>query len=341
MKKRSLTLLVILIIIFIVLVNYKGNTKSFFLDFINPLKIEYLKLTNISSNYLKQQKDIEKLQKENNKLKILLIEQSNYLDELSKIYKLLPSLAKKPYKSIYLTDTISYVKLNKLNEIILTKPKNMKIEEHHPYGLMQNDVVAGVAQYKNGNLYGYLITHPKCTFSVVIGSDKIQGVAQGNNKDGMTVKFIPRWAKIKIGDLVKTSGLDNIFYPNIPVGEVTAIEVLDIYKKAKIRIFANIRKPSTFFLISDSRPYMTTDYMPDTSFPNKVYPFVPTDTNRTVSNQASQTQEDIVEPHSLDEQDYIKLFGSGLIWQDRLEFEHEEDEGQSQDSSVKKFNPSF
>jgi len=323
MKKRSLILLIVLIVLFVISTKYHGISKSFFLDFINPVKVSYLKLTNISDSYLKQQENILKYEKENNRLKKLLIEQSNYIDQLSKIYKLIPSLVKKPYKNIYLTDTISYVKLNRLNEIILTTPKNFNFEDKKPYGLLQNDIVSGIAQYKDGKLYGYLLSNPKCTFSVVIGDKKVNGVAQGDNKNGMIIKFIPRWSKIKIGDIVNTSGLDNIFFPKIPVGIVTDIKTLDRYKEAKVKVYANLSKPSTFFLISDATPYLTTDYTPKTSFPNKFYPFVPASSNVEQDINTTQTKDQTISPESVDEQEYLELFKSKFIWQNRLEFEEE------------------
>ena len=340
MKRRNFTVLFILVIAFVVLTKYNGTAKSFFLDFINPIKTAYLNLTDLSSSYLSQKEKIRRLEKQNSKLNIVLIEQSRYIQELSKVYKLLPSLAKKPYKSIYLVNTISYVKLNRLNEIMLTTPKNLDLKENNPYGLMQNDVASGVARFKDGKLYGFMLSHPKCTFSVIIGKDKVNGVAQGDGNKGMIIKFIPRWSKIEIGDIVKTSGLDNIFYPNIPVGEVTDIEVLDRYQKVKMKIYANINKPSIFFLISDPRPYLTTDYMPKTSFPNKVYPFVPTDENSSDESYPTQTKENVVEPENINEQDYLKLFNSEIIWQNQLQFEHEEEENITNENNqtFKKFN---
>jgi len=321
MKKRGFLLLIISVIFFIIINRYNGITKSFFLDIINPIKVAYLKFTNISDSYLKQQENILKLQNENNKLKKLLIEQSNYIEELSKIYKLIPSLAKKPYKSIYLTNTISYIKLNKLNEIILTTPKNFTFKDKKPYGLLQNDVVSGIAQYRDGKLYGYLLSNPKCTFGVLIGKNRVNGIAQGDNKNGMLIKFIPRWSDIQIGDIIKTSGLDNIFFPNVPVGIVTDVKLLDRYKEAKVKVYANLSKPTIFFLISDPTPYLTTDYTPNTSFPNKIYPFVPIDSNVSSENQAVQTKDNIVEPKMKKEDDYFNLFNSDFIWQNRLDIQ--------------------
>ena len=322
MKKRSLLLLIILVVLFVIFTKYNGVAKSFLLDIINPIKITYQKITNISDSYLTQQEKILKLEEENNKLKQTLIRQSNYMARLSEIYRDLPSLEKKPYKNIYIVNTISYVKLNKLNEILLTTPKNFKFKKNKPYGFLQNDVAAGIALYDDGKLYGYLLSNPKCTFSVKIGKNEINGIAQGDNKGGMIIKYIPRWSKISIGDKVVTSGLDNIFYPNITVGQITDIKLLDRYKEARVKVVANLAKPSVFFLIADATPYLTTNYIPKTSFPNKVYPFVPIDNNVSMeNNDTTQTKEDIVEPEYMNEQEYLKMFNSDIIWQNPLKFD--------------------
>jgi rod shape-determining protein MreC len=322
MKKRSLLLLIALTVVFVISIRNNGVIKSFFLDFINPIKSAYLNLTNISDSYLEQQKSITTLQKENARLNKLLLEQSNYLEQLSKIYKLLPSLSKKPYKSIYLVDTISYIKLNRLNEIMLSSPTNLKVKKDKLYGLMQKDVASGISREIDGKLYGYLLSHPKCTFSVIIGSENISGIAQGNDKGGMIVKFIPRWSNIKIGDSVKTSGLDNIFFPNTPVGTVTDVKTLDTYKLATIKVFANLSKPKLFFLISDATPYLTTDYVPKTSFPNRVYPYIPKK-NSDSTNEAQQTKDSTIEPQIVNEVDYLKVINTDFIWNNKLEFQEE------------------
>jgi len=320
-KKRSFLLLVLLIIGFVISTRYDGAVRSFFLDFLNPIKVSYLKFQNIGSSYLVQQQNILKLQRENNQLKKLLIEQSNYIDQLSKVYKIVPSLVKKPYKSIYLVNTISYLKLNKLNEIMLTSPKDFKLKDDKLYGLIQNDVVAGIAIPKDNKLYGYLLSNTKSTFSVVIGKDSINGIAQGNGVNSIVIKYIPRWSDVKIGDKVRTSGLDNIFFPNIPVGVVTDVNTLDRYKEAKVKIYAKLAKPTIFFLISDSTPYITNEYIPKTTFPNRDYPFIPVGKNNNSSATVTQTKDDIAQPKPVEDNNYLDILDSNPFWKQSLQIE--------------------
>jgi len=319
MKKRSLLLLIILILFFVTATKYNGAVKGFFLDFINPIKIAYNNFIKASDSYIQQKENIARLKEQNSKLEKLLIEQSRYIDELSKIYKLIPSLVNKPYKNLYIVNTISYVKLNKLNEIILTTPKNFKFKPKKLYGLIQKDVACGVAKFEGNKLYGYLLSNKKSIFSVAIGKKNVNGIAQGNGQNGLIINYIPRWSKIKVGDIVKTSGLDDLFFPNIPVGVITSIKNLDTYKSAKVNIYANLTNPSTFFLISDATPYLTTNYTPDTSFPDHVYPYVPAASKSDLNNSASQTKDDIVNPEYEQEPDYNQLFNYNLFLNQQLE----------------------
>ena len=69
----------------------------------------------------------------------------------------------------------------------------------------------------------------------------------------MIIKFIPKWHKVKAGDKVVTSGLDNIFFANIPVGIVTKVEVQSAYTVAYIKTFSDILHPKTFFVINNAK----------------------------------------------------------------------------------------
>jgi rod shape-determining protein MreC len=213
------------------------------------------------------------------------------------------------------------VKLNRLDEVLLTTPKELKNKKKQLYGLTQNDVVAGIVENISGKFYAFLLSHPKSTFGVTIGTKNIHGIAQGDGKKGMIIKFIPRWAKVNIGDTVKTSGLDNIFFPNIPVGIVTNVQTLDQYKQATIRVYANLSKPSTFFLISDPTPYLTTNYNPQTAYPGKIYPYIPINSKKSNEESgAKQTKDDIIDPTLLNEEDYKQVFDFGYLLDSSIKF---------------------
>jgi len=253
MKTKAIVIVLLLLVVAVLLTKNNDRIEGTILNSINPLKQSYQKFTqdieNKSKSYIFQTETIERLSKENRILRQRMLEQLHYLNQIKNIYNVLPDLKKFPENSISVSETISYVKLNSFSQIILTKPKDLK--EDNLYGLIQGTVVAGVASIKNNQLYGYLTSDDKCRFSVFIGKEKAPGIAIGMSRDKMIVKFIPKWHNVKKGDKVITSGLDKIFFSNVPVGIVTEIEVQSAYSVAYIKPYTNALNPKTFFVITN------------------------------------------------------------------------------------------
>lgn len=323
MKTRIIIILILLLILGVLLSRNDRRITDTLLNVINPIKQNYKAFTQEieekGHSYLFQKESIEKLTRENRILRKRLLEQTHYIRQIKEIYSILPQLSKLPVKNISLTNTISYVKLNSFSQIILTKPKG--VSEKHLYGLIQNDVVAGIAQVHSNQLYGYLTSDSKCRFSVFIGKEKAPGIAIGLEKNLMIVKFIPKWHKIKKGDKVVTSGLDDIFFADLPVGVVLKVDVQSAYKVAYIKTYADVFHPKVFFLINNPAATLTQGFDANrTSFPVPECPKVPLiDRNITESNQSilpevapeenltepqissipsriDQTQEEVIEP---------------------------------------------
>jgi len=262
MKTRIIFIILLLLILGVLLTRNDERITNTLLNIINPIKQNYKAFTqeieDKGQSYLFQKEAIEKLSKENRILRKRLLEQTHYIKQVKDIYEVLPRLSKLPVHNIALTSTISYVKLNSFSQIILTKPKNLT--EKKIYGLMQDSVVAGIARLKNNQLYGYLTSDPKCRFSVFVGQEQAPGIAIGMEKNNMIVKFIPKWHKIKKGDKVLTSGLDNIFFAGLPVGIVTKVDVHSAYKVAYIKTYADVFHPKVFFLIEDAKATLTSGF---------------------------------------------------------------------------------
>jgi rod shape-determining protein MreC len=317
MKTRLIIIVILLLVLTVLLTRNDERITDTLLGIINPIKQNYKNITqNIedkSHSYIFQKESIEKLSRENRILRKRLLEQTHYIKQVKNIYDVLPQLSKLPIHNISITETISYVKLNSFSQIILTKPK--ALIENKLYGLIQNTVVAGIAQVRNNQLYGYLTSDHKCRFSVFLGKDKAPGIAMGIEKNEMIIKFIPKWHKIHIGDKVVTSGLDDIFFADIPVGIVTKVEVQSSYKVAHIKTYSDIFHPKTFFLINDAKATLAQNFdsnttrlaIPSTTVENteqnqsKISLAEHNQTCPVISSIPSridQTQEEIIEPET-------------------------------------------
>ncbi|MCB4759748.1 MAG: rod shape-determining protein MreC [Sulfurovum sp.] len=256
MKTRIFILILLLLILGMFLSrNYGGRIASTILNLINPIKQSYRELTQEieekGNSYLFQEKFIKKLREENYILRKQLLEQAHYIQQIQHTHQVLFGSKKLPENNIVFTNTISYTKLNNFSQIILTKPKD--IQPNKLYGLIQKNVVAGIAYLNSGQLYGYLTSDAKCRFPIFIGNKKAPGIAFGLEKNKMIVKFIPKWYNIKRGDKVITSGLNNIFFAGLPVGIVTKVNIQNAYRVAYIKTYADLFHPDAFFLIKDAK----------------------------------------------------------------------------------------
>ena len=305
MKSRFLLLLLLGIILFVLLFQNRQEIRGVILGLINPIKTNYKDLTreikDKSHSYLFQKEQIEKLTRENRVLRKYLLDQTHYLRQVASLYKEIPSLTKLPYKSITLVDTISYVKLNKFDEILLSLPTKTPLKEGKVYGLIQEEVVAGTARMKDGVLYGYLLSNPQCRFSVFVGPKRHPGIAEGIDSRLMAVRYIPKWAEIHEGDRVETSGLDRIFFAYIPVGVVKKVVVEGSYKTAYIQTYADLLHPRLFFLITDPNPYLVSQYDQNASFPGRPYPYAtqpPLNRDKNISSvpETVQTRDLQIDP---------------------------------------------
>jgi len=264
MRSRIVFFALLVLALFILISRSNSTVQELLLDTVTPLKQNYKHLVRAvkdrGETYIFQKETIEKLTEENKRLRTFLLNQTHYLQQVSDLFRALPSLEKLPHRSIELVDTVSYTRLNSFNEVQLTRPEKAELEPGRLYGLIQNDVVGGTAILRGKHLYGYLTSNPRCRFSVFIGPKRAPGVAEGVDKTTMRVRFIPKWSKIDVGDKVETSGLDGIFFANVPVGYVKEVKIEDSYKTAYIQTYNDTLHPDYFFLVTDASPYLTSTY---------------------------------------------------------------------------------
>jgi rod shape-determining protein MreC len=272
MKTRVVFFFIVLFLVVLFASKENSYVKDKILLLTTPIKEFYTQsitnITKLKEQYIHQQESIERLTQENQKLKSYLIEQTNYLNQIDKLFDVIPSLEKLPHKSIALVQPIGYTKLNSYSTILLNRPQ--EIVEDKIYGLMQNSSVVGTAQLRNGILYGHLISSKECKFSVHIGKVKAPGIAVGAKDGYLKIKYIPKWSKIKEGDIVETSGADKIFFANVPVGKVKTIQVKSAYKTAVIEPYADYLHINYLFLIQDPTPTLLSKYNADAT---KLYPY--------------------------------------------------------------------
>ncbi|HIP51384.1 MAG TPA: rod shape-determining protein MreC, partial [Campylobacterales bacterium] len=248
MKTSRLFIFFIFIALTIFLLRKEESFQDNFALLTLPIKQNYLEVSNSFDNsidkYLTQAQSIEKLKGENLLLRKYLYQQKINLIALKQLNQYNEKKFNN-FENILRVQTISYIKLNDFSQIYLTKSEDL--EKEKIYGLIQKNVVAGIALKGEGLLKGILLSNPICQFSTFIGDKKTPGIARGIDAQSIEVNFIPKWSKIKVGDKVMTSGLDNIFLPEIPVGVVSNILTKSTYKTAIVKTYADVLHPNFFY----------------------------------------------------------------------------------------------
>ncbi len=250
MKINRFILFIFLVFLIIFLLKKEEKFQKKFASITLPIKKTYLEITNSIkgsiNEHSNQVQTIQKLEDENVLLRKYLYQQK--IDLIT--FKQLHHYNEKKFnnfENILRVQTISYQKLNDFSQIYLTQAE--KLSEDKVYGLIQKNVVAGIAIKRDNMLKGLLLSNPTCQFSTFIGKKKTPGIAKGIDAETIEVRFIPKWSKIKVGDKVITSGLDNIFLAEIPVGTVTNILTKSTYKTAIVKTYADTLHPSFFYLV--------------------------------------------------------------------------------------------
>lgn len=251
MNRKSIVI-IILVISTLLLLKKEEIFQDKFALITLPIKESYLNLSNDMHNtidrFSNQSKSIEALQEENILLRKYLYQQKMSIIQLEQLNGF-SQLKFDLQENIIRVQTISYKKLNDFSQIYLTKGD--KLSKEKIYGLIQKNVASGIAIKNEGPLKGVLLSNPECQFSTFIGKENTPGIAKGIDAQSMEINFIPKWSKIAIGDKVVTSGLDNIFLPNIPVGVVTKIITKSTYKTAIIKTYADVLHPNFFYLVKE------------------------------------------------------------------------------------------
>jgi rod shape-determining protein MreC len=252
MKNSKVFFLSLLIIAVIFLLRKENSFQDKFATLTLPVKEGYLNITNniktSIDQYLNQAESVKELKNENLLLRKYLYQQKIKIVKLEALHTYNEDRFNL-HENILRVQTISYKKLNDFSQVYLTKGHELKKDKI--FGLIQKNVAAGIAIKTDEPLKGILLSNEECQFSTFIGEKKRPGIAKGIDAQHMEVNFIPKWSQINIGDKVVTSGLDNIFLPNIPVGIVTKVITKSTYKTAIIKIHADVLHPNFFYLVKE------------------------------------------------------------------------------------------
>ncbi len=200
--------------------------------------------TSIDEHY-DQQATIQRLQQENRLYQENSLLAHEFASELNMMFEEHQSSLEISPK-VQLVKTLSYAKFGDINRVWL----DMKdYNTSKVYGLVSKGVSAGIVTFKHGEPMALLNSDYKCSYAVYIGKKRAPGIVHGKNTEEMLVEFIPNWIDISVGDKVYTSGLDNLFFTGLKVGEVLEVTKSQGFQNAKIRPYYDVTNPGYFQVI--------------------------------------------------------------------------------------------
>lgn len=149
------------------------------------------------------------------------------------------------FPRISLARAISYVQIGDYKRVWLELNKATPSQNR---GLIYKGYTAGIAINKDGRSMALLQGDDQCVFSVFIGKNRAPGLIQGQNNK-VIINFIPKWAKIQIGDEILTSGLDGIFFSGIPVGVVEKVNDEEMYQSVEVKPYIQVNIPAYLYIV--------------------------------------------------------------------------------------------
>ena len=248
MNKKRFLLFFLGLLALLLLYRFDTVTRSVLLGFTDVIKRAYFDMErNISQalqRHFHQADTIERLMKEREELQKYKILYTALQNDLSHIQKECNATIVPP-NGLRLVRVLSYVDFADESAVWI----DTKLDGRKLAGLLSQDNVAGIAIEKDGRTQGLLNGNHKCSYGVKIGLGA-NGVAMGSGDNRFViVRYIPNYETIRVGDMVKTSGLDGIFAEGLKVGVVVQIRQEGSYKVAKVRTFADLSSPRYLWLM--------------------------------------------------------------------------------------------
>lgn len=250
MNKTFISIVAVSVILLFLALKYSQNFNNTVLSKLQGVESSYFSVT----DYISDQVQEHFLQERTIQEQRLLIEKYKKSDlkllalknELDGLYNEYNSTLKTEPK-VELIRTISYSNFGDLNKMWVEMPD---FNASKIYGLVSENVSAGIIVSKFGKPQALLNSDPKCSYAVIIGEKQAPGIIRGKKTHEMVIEFIPTWIDIKVGDEVKTSGLDNLFFANIKVGKIKSIYTSQGYQAAVVAPYYTEQKPTYFYAIT-------------------------------------------------------------------------------------------
>ena len=103
-----------------------------------------------------------------------------------------------------------------------------------------NGVVGKILEAFPASSQVLLVTDRESGVGTLLAGSRVEGVVKGTDGSDLRMDYIESGEKVKTGEAVLTSGLDQIFPPDLPVGTVTAVSPASPFLKIELRPAARL-----------------------------------------------------------------------------------------------------
>lgn len=256
--KLKITAFIVLLFLFLLSLNltFLGNEVKNLLYLASfPIQEKLWRLGYNISDFLKFIFEMKTLKKENEKLELKLQEllaENAYLKELKNENEFLrESLNIGLEKEFELVLAKTTEKDFSSDLITINKGSDDGISEGMPVITQQKVLVGKINKVYRNFSKVMLISHKESLFPVKISETDILGVIKGRGNLDIFLDSVPQENEIKEGDLIITTALTEVFPEGLLVGEIEEVKKsdIDIYQKAEVKPFFDIKKIENLFVI--------------------------------------------------------------------------------------------
>ncbi len=207
---------------------------------------QYLNLLNIK-------KEIASLKNENQLLLARMTQFGEMQNELNRLAKLLDFQQR---------TQMNLIAARIMSRDIISEHQTIQIDKGTMHGLAQGmavitteGVVGHIFRPQLHSSHVILVTD---RYSVIDGIDsrsRARGLVEGKSSDGCLFRHVEKSEDLQIGDLIVTSGLDNIFPKGFPIATVTKVEnkPYAVSLRVELKPIVDPRKLEEVFVITDAK----------------------------------------------------------------------------------------
>lgn len=99
-----------------------------------------------------------------------------------------------------------------------------------------------------------LITDRYSVVDAIVQRSRSRGIVEGKNDSKCLLKYIDSSDNVKVGDIVVTGGLDNIFPKGFPIATIESVErkTFSVALKVELKPFVDVNKVEEVFVITNA-----------------------------------------------------------------------------------------